>query len=211
MTALELTEIRRPPLVPEVRLCLAVDVTALWKRLAGNELPPDECFPYWAVAWAGGQALARYVLDHPEEVADRQVLDFAAGSGLCAIAAMKSGAAETVAVDLDARSRRAIRRNAELNGVAVSSGGDDLVDCEPPSVDVVLAGDVCYERTMASRVVPWLRSAHESGIRVLVGDPGREYFPRSGLTCLAQYEVPTPRDVEGVERKQTGVYTFSMR
>ena len=164
--------------------------------------------PFWAFAWAGGQALARYILDHPEEVRGKAVLDFAAGSGLVAIAAMKAGAAHAIACDIDPVCSAAIAVNTEANGVAVQVTIDDLLDRPPPAVDVILAGDICYEKTVTGRVFTWLEAARAAGTRVLIGDPGRTYFPKTGLVGLAQYEVRTTRELEDFEIKRTGVWTF---
>jgi predicted nicotinamide N-methyase len=201
------TEILRPPLAPEIHLYLSGDPVALWERL-GGATAPQERFPFWSVAWAGGQAIARYLLDHPGEIVDRRVLDFGSGSGMCAIAAAKAGARAPIAADIDPISREAIRANGELSGVTVAVCEADVTRGQPPEVDVILAGDVCYERDMSAALLPWLRRMHREGIRVLVGDPGREYFPCAEFTYIAQYDVSTSLDIEGVERKHTGVYAF---
>ncbi len=196
------------PFVPELRLFLADEVTPLWRMVEAErgerDLPP----PFWAFAWAGGQAIARYLLDHPVEAAGRRVLDLAAGSGLCAIAAMKAGAASALAADVDPLCAEAVALNARANGVSVAFTGRDLLGADPPDVDLILAGDVCYERTLAARVLPWLRAAQERGARVLLGDPGRAYLPRQGLRRLAAYQVPTTRELEDAAVKQTRVFTF---
>ena len=191
------TTVQRAPLVPEVALHLAEDIEALW-RVVGEDGPP----PYWAFAWLGGQALARYVLDHPAEVAGLRVLDLATGSGLVAIAAARAGAAAVTAVDIDPLSAAAVQRNATLNDVPVDVLPADLLGGDPPDFDVVLAGDVCYDRDMAPRVLAWL-SRFEG--RVLLGDPGRDYLPRTGFVELASYDVPTTRALEGVESKRVRV------
>ena len=167
-------------------------------------MPP----PFWAFAWAGGQALARYLLDHPAEAAGRSVVDFATGSGLVAIAAMKAGAREVLGADIDGFCAAAVEVNARENAVAVAFTDQDLLDAPPPSVDLITAGDICYEKPLAERVLAWLRSAHESGTRVLIGDPGRSYFPRQGLVKLAEYQVETTRELEDMAVKRTGVWTF---
>lgn len=190
------TAIAAPPLVPEIRLHLASEVTALWQAteatLAATGLPP----PYWAFAWAGGQALARHLLDHPALVAERRVLDFGAGSGLVAIAAARAGAAEAVAAEIDPFAAAAIALNAGLNGVAVTVETDDLIDRWPPPWQVVLAGDLCYERPLAERLMRWLKRIAASGALVLLGDPGRAYLPADGLEALARYAVPVPLELE---------------
>ncbi|HET7406852.1 MAG TPA: 50S ribosomal protein L11 methyltransferase [Mycobacteriales bacterium] len=203
------TLLRRPPYVPELQLYLADEVTPIWEwteeELQESGVPP----PYWAFAWAGGQAVARYVLDRPEIVAGRRVLDFAGGSGLCAIAAMRAGAAEATVADIDAFAGAAVALNAAANGVAVTFVGADLLDGGAPDVDLILAGDVCYEHAMAGRVVPWLRGAAAGGIDVLLGDPGRRYLPADGLTQLAAYDVPTTPELEESDFTTARVYALS--
>jgi predicted nicotinamide N-methyase len=166
-------------------------------------LPP----PFWAFAWAGGQALARYLLDHPQIVAGRRVIDFASGSGIVAIAAMKAGAARVLAADIDVFCGAAVALNAEANGVAVDFTGENLLEAPPPAwAEVVLAGDICYEKPLAARVIAWLGEARAAGATVLIGDPGRSYFPREGLEKLAEYQVPTTRELEDMEVKKTAVW-----
>lgn len=198
------TAIAAPPLVPEISLHLASEVTPLWHAteatLAQSQLPP----PYWAFAWAGGQALARYVLDHPETVAGRDVLDFGAGSGLVAIAAMKAGARHGTAADIDAFAAAAITLNAQLNGVTVMVETADVIGRADAAWQVVLVGDMCYERPLAERLVEWLRKLARSRVTVLLGDPGRAYLPKTGLTALARYAVPTPLDLED-RTERTGI------
>lgn len=202
------TRAQQPPLVPEVTLFLADDVMHLWEAL-GDQRGNSVGIPFWGCAWVGGQALARYVLDHPEEVEGKRVLDLATGSGLCGIAAALGGADRVVAADVDPLARIALALNAEENAVHIEIVGRDLLSTEPPDVDVILAGDVCYEQEMAEGVLPWLQAAHREGARVLIGDPGRHYFPREITSLLASYDVPTTWAVEGVEQKRTGVYAFS--
>lgn len=196
------------PHAPEITLWLADEVTPIW-RLTEEELgelglPP----PFWAFAWAGGQALARWLLDHPEEASGRRVLDFAAGSGLVGIAAMKAGAAHVVCCDIDPFCGAAVALNAEANGVEVAFTDANLLDAPPPDVDLICAGDVCYEQPMAGRVLDWLGQARSNGTRVLIGDPHRTYFPREGLTFLAEYRVPTTRELEDFEIKRTSVWAL---
>ena len=190
------TAVTTPPLVPEIRLCLATEITPIWQgteeMLAHSGLPP----PFWAFAWVGGQALARYLLDHPAEIAGRSVLDFGAGSGLVAIAAAKAGAVSVLAADIDRFATAAIAANAALNDVAVAATAVDLLDTVDPRWGVVTAGDVCYERPMADRVTGWLRGLAGRGILVLLGDPGRTYLPSEGLIERARYIVPTSRELE---------------
>jgi predicted nicotinamide N-methyase len=206
---LERTSPARPPAVPELELLLADDMERAWVDLQAElddaSLPP----PFWAFAWLGGQAVARYVLDTPAEVAGRRVLDLATGSGLCALAAARVGAARVQGVDVDPVAVAAARLNAERNGVEVLVEQRDVLD-EPlaPDVDVVLAGDVFYDAAMAERVQPWLVDAARRGARVLLGDPGRHYLPRLLLTELAAYDLTTTRELEGVLVKTTRVYTF---
>ena len=203
------TALQPVPHAPEISLYVADEITPIWKMtetaLGALGMAP----PFWAFPWAGGQAIARYVLDNPQIVRGKAVLDFASGSGLCAIAAMKAGAARTLANDVDPFCRAAIAVNAEANGVVVESVIADLLDRPPPAVDVILAGDICYERTIAQRVMAWLKIARAEGVTVLVGDPGRTYFPRQGLTQLAHYQVQTTRELEDFEIKKTGVWTLS--
>jgi predicted nicotinamide N-methyase len=195
------TAVTAPLLVPEIALHLATEVTSLWhateKQLDEAGLEP----PFWAFAWAGGQALARTLLDAPERVRGKRVLDFASGSGLTAIAAARAGAAAVVAVDLDPLAAAAIALNAAWNGAAVEVRCTDLcVEAALPAwaeADVVLAGDVCYDRAMAPVVVTWLLARARAGALVLLGDPGRAYLPAEGLVELARHRVPTPEGVEG--------------
>jgi predicted nicotinamide N-methyase len=206
---LDNTRPQRPPHTPELVLHLADEITPIWRMteeaLAEIGLPP----PFWAFAWAGGQALARYVLDHPPVVAGKRVIDFASGSGIVAIAAMKAGAAEALAADVDPFCGAALAVNAEANGVAVGFTEVDLLDAPPPPwAEVILAGDICYEKPLAERVMAWLAAARAQGAAVLIGDPGRSYFPRSGLEKLAEYQVPTTRELEDMEVKKTAVWTL---
>jgi predicted nicotinamide N-methyase len=202
------TAVERPPAVPEVALHLGSEITPLWemteKEMNDTGLPP----PFWAFAWAGGQAVSRYLLDHPDEVRGRRVLDIASGSGLVAIAAMLAGARSARAADTDPMCAAAVLVNAEANSVPVEFSGEDLLDGPVPDVDVITAGDVCYERAMTYRMLRWLRTAHERGIRVLLGDPGRTYLPAEGLVELAVYEVPTTPEIEQDDTRRTGVFTF---
>ncbi|MEH0972868.1 50S ribosomal protein L11 methyltransferase [Micromonospora sp. CPCC 205546] len=180
----------RIPFVPEVRLHLAEDAIVWWARMeaqAGHALPP----PYWASVWAGGQALARHLLDHPDLAAGRRVLDLAAGSGLVAIAAALAGAERVVANDIDPYAVAAVTVNARANHVTVVATGGDLLDSEPADTDLLVAGDVLYDPTMAARVLPFLRRAAATGAEVLVGDPGRGHLPPGVLAAVASYPVPT--------------------
>ena len=202
------TRLQRPPVVPELQLHLADDMDEAWQHLQdeldAGELPP----PYWAFAWLGGQAVARHVLDHPEEVAGRRVLDLACGSGLCAFAARRAGAAHVVAADIDPFAEAAVALNAHANGLPVDFEGSDLVGTALRDVEVVLAGDVCYDAEMTARLLPWLQAVAAAGTRVLLGDPGRHYLPQSGLTEVAAYDVPTTRELEGVHTKRVRVFAL---
>jgi predicted nicotinamide N-methyase len=191
--------------VPEVVLHLADDAVALWVRTeqeTGVQLPP----PFWAFAWAGGQALARYLLDNPDLVAGRTVLDLASGGGIVAIAAAKAGAARVTATEIDPAALAALTLNAEANGVAVETILGDVLDDDGPAAELVTAGDVFYSRDMAARVLAFLQRMAAAGARVLVGDPGRAYVPRECLTSLASYEVPTTYDLESAPVKTTTVW-----
>ena len=202
------TALESPPHTPELKLHLASEIEPIWRRteeeLQKQGLEP----PFWAFAWAGGQALARYLLDHPEEVRGRDVLDFATGSGLVALAAMKAGAASALAVDIDPFCEAAVALNAEANGVKVAFACEDLLDGPPPDAEVICAGDICYAWPLADKVRRWLEAAPLRGRRVLIGDPGRAYLPREGLEPLATYEVQTTREIEDREVRRTGVFTF---
>ncbi|WP_437593945.1 class I SAM-dependent methyltransferase [Sorangium sp. So ce1000] len=194
------------PFVPEVRLHLATEVTPLWHAteaaLERAGVPP----PYWAFAWAGGQALARYLLDHPATVSGKRVLDLASGGGVVAIAAALAGAARVTAADIDPFAAAALRLNAALNDVAVDVFTEDLTaSADAFAWDVVVAGDVCYERAMVDRVLPWLRRQAARAAAVLVGDPGRAYRPSEAVEELARYLVPTSLDLEGREHRETRV------
>jgi predicted nicotinamide N-methyase len=200
------TAIMQPPLVPEISLYLASAMTPIWlateETLARGAVPP----PFWAFAWAGGQALARYLLDNPEIVAGREVLDIGSGSGIVAIAAAKSGASRVVAADIDPFAAAAIALNASLNGAAVTVETRDLLDRGPAGWGVALAGDICYEEPMSSRATALLRRIAARGRLALLGDPGRSYLPRDGLVELARYEVPTTRDLEDREAREAVVW-----
>jgi predicted nicotinamide N-methyase len=203
------TAVATSPLVPEIKLHLADAVTPLWQAteasLAQSQLPP----PYWAFAWAGGQALARYVLDNPALVAGRAVLDIGAGSGLVAIAAARAGARSATAADIDPFAGAAIKLNATLNGVAIALEAADIVGRFSAPWDVVLVGDMCYERPLAERLTTWLRQLATGGALVLLGDPGRAYLPRERLEQIACYTVPTPLDLEDRITRETIVWRLT--
>lgn len=196
------------PHAPELVLHLADEALELWQKteddLGAIGLPP----PFWAFAWAGGQALARHLLDHPALVAGLDVLDFGAGSGLAGIAAARAGAGIVTATDIDRFAIAAIGLNAAANGVTVRATDADVIGRDD-GWDVVLAGDVCYERPMADRVTDWLAALAARGALVLLGDPGRTYLPKDRLVKLAEYMVPTTKALEDHTVRRTAVWTFS--
>ena len=199
------TALMRPPFVPELRLHLAVAVTPLWEAteatLAAVGVPP----PYWAFAWAGGQALARLLIDRPSLVAGRWVLDIGSGSGLVALAAGLAGAARVEAADIDPFAAAAIALNAAVNGLTLDVREEDLIGRDE-GWGTVLVGDLCYERPLADRLVPWLRALAARGADVLLADPGRAYVPTSGITELARYAVPVDLELEDRLLRDTIVY-----
>ena len=200
------TEILSPPLIPEIKLHLASESVPLWQKteaeLGRLGLEP----PFWAFAWAGGQALARHVLDRPDIVRGRSVIDLAAGSGLVAIAAAKAGARHVLAADIDEFAREAASLNAAINGIAVTITGDDLLARPLHAADIILVGDLFYEQDLAERVFVWLTNAAARGVDVLIGDPGRAYLPKHRLAQLARYDVPVTRDLEDALIKQSAVW-----
>jgi len=194
-----------PPLVPEIKLYLATEVVPLWhateEELEKIGVPP----PYWAFAWAGGQALARYILDNPAMVRGSRVLDIGSGSGLVGIAAAKAGAAHVLAADIDAHACAAIRLNTAANAVDIAVTQDDVIG-RPGDWDVILVGDLFYERALAERLLAWLKPLT---VPALLGDPGRNYFPNQGVEKLASYSVQTTRDLEDRDIRETGVYRLA--
>ncbi len=200
------TALHQPPLVPEISLHLASEIVPIWQmteeELEKSGLPP----PFWAFAWAGGQALSRYILDNPQIVAGRRVLDFGSGSGLIGIAAMKAGARSVLAADIDPFAVASIELNAQSNGVEIAVTAEDLVGVENRGWDVVLVGDMCYERPLAERIEAWLRRLAGEGVEVLIGDPGRTYLPRTGLEKLVSYAVMTTRELEDTDVRNTSVW-----
>jgi predicted nicotinamide N-methyase len=198
--------LRPVPGLEEVSLHLADQVLPLWHAVQVETDDPDAAVPYWAFAWSGGLAIGRYLREHPELAAGRRVFDLGSGSGLCAIASMRAGAAEATGSDIDAFAAAAIELNARANGRRVTVVRRDVLDEEPPGVDVILAGDCWYDAGLAARVLPWLRRARDRGIDVLVGDPGRRYLPTDELVELASYEVRTTTELEDLEHKEGRVY-----
>jgi predicted nicotinamide N-methyase len=204
------TRLLAVPLVPEIRLHIAEESLPIWQKteeeLGAINVPP----PYWAFAWAGGQALARFLLDNPVMVADRCVLDLGSGSGLVAIAAAKAGAQRVLAADIDVFAVAAIALNAAANGVTLEITADDLLDAPADAFDVVLVGDLFYERPLAERALTFAEAAHARGAQVLAGDPRRNYFPPNRFRQLAEYSVPVTRELEDAEIKRTYVWRFGV-
>ncbi len=200
------TALLSPPLVPELKLHLAAESLPIWQKtedeLGVMNVPP----PYWAFAWAGGQALARYVLDNAHLVTGKRVLDLGTGSGLSALAAMRAGAASCLAADIDTLALVATQLNAEANGLPVLTTAADLLAQEPAGFDVVLVGDLFYERALAERVLTYVDAARRHGALVLIGDPKRNYFPRDRFTKVAAFQVPVTRELEDAEIKDTSVW-----
>jgi predicted nicotinamide N-methyase len=199
------TALAAPPLLPDLRLYLATEITPIWHAtetwLAAEGIAP----PYWAFAWAGGQALARYVTDHPEIVVGQAVLDFGCGGGLIAIAASLAGAGSVVAVDIDPLAATAARLNAAANGAAIEVLAEDVIGLAV-TARVILVGDMCYERPLAERLIAWLRGLARDGCLVLIGDPGRTYLPEHGMERLASYHVPTSLELEDRTERETIVW-----
>jgi predicted nicotinamide N-methyase len=202
------TRLLAPPLVPEIKLHLAEESLPIWQKtedeLGEMNVPP----PYWAFAWAGGQALARYLLDTPSHVAGRRVIDLGSGSGLSAIAAKMAGAESVLAADIDAMAIAAIALNAAANGVDIETTGDDLLSEVPVAAEVILVGDLFYERALAERVLAAIEATASRGIPVLVGDPQRSYFPKDRFIAVAGYRVPVTRELEDAEIKVAAVWRF---
>jgi predicted nicotinamide N-methyase len=200
------TRLLAVPLVPEIRLHIAEESVPIWQKteeeLGEMNIPP----PYWAFAWAGGQALARYLLDNPTRVSGRSVLDLGSGSGVVAIAAAKAGARRVLAADIDLFALAAIELNAAANGVALETTADDLLAAPAADFDVVLIGDLFYERPLAERVLSFADAALARGALVMSGDPRRSYFPPDRFQKLAEYSVPVTRELEDAEIKHTAVW-----
>ena len=200
------TRLRPVPGLEELQLQLADEILPLWRAAQVETGDPDTALPYWAVAWGGGLAIGRYLREHPEAVAGRRIFDLASGSGICAIAALRAGAAAAAATDIDAFALAAIRLNARANGCRVNVIGRDVLDEAPPDAEVILAGDCWYDAELARRVLPWLTRARDQGIEVLVGDPGRQHMPVDELVELATYDVRTTTDLEDLQRTQARAY-----
>ncbi len=212
------TKLLSPPLLPEIRLHLADESVAVWQKTEDALGLIDSAPPYWAFAWAGGQALARYLLDTPALVAGQRVLDLGSGSGLSAIAAAKAGAAFVLANDIDPMSLAATTLNAAANGVMVATSAQDLIlprsttgestrrrsDEQP--FGVIMVGDLFYERQLAENVLAYIETAVANGATVLIGDPQRNYFPKGRFTTAAEYSVPVTRELEDAEFKLTTVW-----
>lgn len=200
------TKLLSPPLVPEIRLHLAEESLPIWQKteeeLGEINVPP----PFWAFAWAGGQALARYLLDQPAIVAGKTVLDLGCGSGLTAIAPMLAGGRSALAADIDRLALVATRLNAAANNVEVETTAEDLLARAPQAFDVTLVGDLFYERAMSDAVLAYIEAAAAAGSVVLIGDPQRNYFPRDRFVRVAEYNVPVTRELEDNEIKRTAVW-----
>lgn len=200
------TRLLAPPLVPEIRLHLAEESVPIWQKteeeLGEMNVPP----PYWAFAWAGGQALARYILDHPAHFAGKRVLDLGTGSGLTAIAPALCNAAGVLAADIDRMALVATGLNARVNAVSLATTSRDLLDEPPGTFDVILVGDLFYERQLAKRVLGYIERAANAGALVLIGDPQRNYFPKGRFTLAAEYRVPVTRELEDADVKHTAVW-----
>jgi len=200
------TSVMAAPLVPEIKLHLAHEAVPLWQKTEEELGEMGLAPPFWAFAWAGGQALARYVLDHSDRVENLRVVDLATGSGLVAIAAVQAGSASIVATDIDEFATTAAEMNAGLNRVSLDIKLEDVLQRQPSPADVILVGDLFYEKTLAERCLAWLREAQGQGAKVFIGDPGRSYLPKEELEKLAEYNVPVTRDLEDAEIKKTAVW-----
>jgi predicted nicotinamide N-methyase len=194
------------PGIDRIRLHLGDEILSLWHAVQLETNDPEAALPYWAFAWGGGLAVARYLAERPEAVAGRRVVDVASGSGLCAIAALRAGASEATGIDIDSFAVAAMRLNARANGVRMAVIARDILDEQPPDADIVLAGDCWYEAGFAARVTRWLGAARDSGLDVLVGDPGRRYLPTDELEEIACYEVRTTTELEDLDRKDARVF-----
>ena len=205
------TRLAPVPGIDGIRLHLGDEVLPLWRAVQLETRDEDAALPYWAFAWGGGLAIARYLGEHPQAVAGRRVVDIASGSGLCAIAALRAGAADATGIDIDPFAVAAMDLNARANGLRMGRIGRDVLDDEPPDADVVLAGDCWYEAGFAARITPWLHAARDRGLDVLIGDPGRRYLPIDEVEELACYEVRTTTELEDLDRKDARVYSLRGR
>ena len=200
------TAIAHAPLVPEIALHLATEITPIWQAtedwLAQRNIAP----PFWAFAWPGSQALARYVLDNQAQIAGKRVLDFAAGGGLAAIACAMAGAASVEAAEIDEMALTAITLNAALNNAVITALGD--VVGRTCAWDLILCGDVCYEATMTAHILPWLRTMARTS-EVWIADPGRAYLPKAGMVGFAHYVVPTSTELEDRTTREVGLYRLA--
>jgi predicted nicotinamide N-methyase len=200
------TALHEPPLVPEIRLHLASEIVPIWQmteeELERTGLPP----PFWAFAWAGGQALARYVLDNPQLVAGRSILDFGAGSGIVGIAAALAGAASVLCADIDPFACEVMKINSLVNAAALQVTSEDLIGTLDGGWDVVLIGDMCYEQPLSQRIEIWIHNLVGRGTLVLIGDPGRTYLPKTGLERITTYAVKTTRELEDTDVRSTSVW-----
>jgi predicted nicotinamide N-methyase len=202
------TRLRPVPGIEEIRLHLADEVLPLWHAVQVETGDPDAPLPFWAFAWAGGLAIARYLREHPETVAGLRVFDVGAGSGLCAIAALRAGASEATSADIDEIAIAAVQLNARANGRRIAVVRRDVLEEDPPDVDVILAGDCWYDAALAERVQLWLRRAHDQGIHVVIGDPGRRYLSTDELVERAAYDVRTTTELEDLALKKGRVYVL---
>jgi predicted nicotinamide N-methyase len=195
-----------PYLCPEIRLRLVTESCSLWRARENDLAAFNIGDPYWAFCWAGGQALARYLLDHPQVVTGKRVLDFGAGGGVVAIAAALSGAREVLAADIDPLTKEVLSINAQLNGVAINTTCNDIVGTPVRGFEVVLAGDVCYDPKFAEKVIGWLRQTASGGTQILIGDPGRGYLPDRGLLAVATYRAPADTELTGKFLRNVNVF-----
>lgn len=203
------TALASTPLVPEIKLYLGTEITPIWQQTEYWLRLTNTSPPFWAFAWAGGQALARYILDHPETVRGKRVLDFAAGCGISAIAAAKVGAKQVTACDIDNLAQQAMLINAAENAVTLTTIG--ALDLNKPykKADLIIAGDVCYQQAMSVEVLRWLRSCVASGVEVWLADPGRAYAPDDGLEEIYRVTVPVSRELEDREEREVTVWRLS--
>ena len=203
------TRLRPVEGVADVRLHLADEAGPVWRATEAALAMASAPIPFWAFAWAGGLAIARFLQERPAEVAGKRVVDLATGSGLCAIVAMRQGAARSTGIDIDPFAEAALALNARANGVRVGFIARDVLDEDPPEADVLLAGDTWYEGPLAERVLPWLRRAATNGTRVLVGDPGRRFLPMADLIPLAVFDVRTTTELEDRAVLPARVFTLT--